>query len=70
MAIGPPTIDPVRAAENNVVLLLTVVCVVWSLAFVTASVRFYTRAVLVRSFGKDDVFMMFAVVRDSGLLMC
>ncbi len=59
----PPPIDPERAAESNTTVFLTVVCVVWSLAFVTAVVRFYTRAVLVRSFGKDDVFMVLAVVR-------
>jgi hypothetical protein len=58
-------IDPERAAESTSTLLLSVVCVVWSLAFVTALVRFYTRAVLVRSFGKDDVFMVLAVVRQS-----
>ncbi len=63
-ANGPPPIDPERAAESNVTVFLTVVCVVWSLAFITAVVRFYTRAVLVRSFGKDDIFMVFAVVRD------
>jgi hypothetical protein len=56
-------IDPERAAESTSTLLLSVICVVWSLAFVTALVRFYTRAVLVRSFGKDDVFMALAVVR-------
>jgi hypothetical protein len=56
-------IDPERAAESNSTLFLSVVCVAWSLALVTALVRFYTRAVLVRSFGKDDVFMAFSVVR-------
>jgi len=59
----PIIIDPERAAESNTAVFLTVVCGVWSLAFVTALVRFYTRAVLVRSFGKDDVFMVLAVVR-------
>jgi hypothetical protein len=58
-------IDPERAAESNSTLFLSVVCVAWSLALVTALVRFYTRAVLVRSFGKDDVFMAFSVVRCS-----
>ena len=56
-------IDPERDAENNTTVFLTIICVVWSLAFATALVRFYTRAILVRSFGKDDVFMVFAVVR-------
>lgn len=55
-------IDPDLAAESNTTLFLSIVCAVWSVAFVTALVRFYTRAVLVRSFGKDDIFMVFAVV--------
>lgn len=55
-------IDPVRAAESNATVFTAVVCVFWGLAFVTAVVRFYTRAVLSRSFGKDDVFMVLAVV--------
>jgi hypothetical protein len=56
-------IDPKRAAESNATVFIAVVSVVWSLAFVTACVRFYTRAVIVRSFGKDDAFMVLAVVR-------
>jgi hypothetical protein len=44
---------------------LSIICVVWSLAFITALVRFYVRAILVRSFGKDDVFMVLAVVSSS-----
>ncbi|KXX78608.1 hypothetical protein MMYC01_204485 [Madurella mycetomatis] len=63
------TIDPERAAESNSTLFLTVVCVVWSIAFLTALVRFYTRAVLVRSFGKDDVFMVLAVLCGIGGLI-
>jgi len=51
-----------RAAESNATVFLAVVCVVWALAFGTALVRFYTRAVIVRSLGKDDVFMVLAVV--------
>ncbi|KAK4235560.1 hypothetical protein C8A03DRAFT_17723 [Achaetomium macrosporum] len=55
-------IDPERAAESNATAFLTVICVFWSLAFVTACVRVYTRAILVRSFGKDDTFMVLAVL--------
>ncbi|KAK3901269.1 hypothetical protein C8A05DRAFT_16518 [Staphylotrichum tortipilum] len=58
-----------RAAESNVVWLLVVVCVVWALAFGTALVRFYTRAVIVRSLGKDDVFMVLAVLCGIGGLV-
>ncbi|KAL2255487.1 hypothetical protein VTK26DRAFT_3251 [Humicola hyalothermophila] len=63
------TIDPERAAESNVPLLLSIVCVVWSLAFATAILRFYTRAVLARSFGKDDVFMVLALLCGVGGLV-
>ncbi|KAK5659127.1 hypothetical protein OQA88_1217 [Cercophora sp. LCS_1] len=60
-----PVFDPVkaaRAAESNSDWLIAVVCVVWAFALLTASARFYTRVVLVRSCGKDDLFMAFAVV--------
>jgi hypothetical protein len=60
--IGTTLIDPDRAAESNATGFLVVICVFWSLAFVTACVRVYTRAILVRSFGKDDAFMVLAVV--------
>ncbi|KAK0716556.1 hypothetical protein B0T21DRAFT_351996 [Apiosordaria backusii] len=59
-------IDPIRAAESNSTLFIAVVCVVWSLAFCTALVRFYTRAIVVRSFGKDDIFMVLAVLCGIG----
>ncbi|KAK4642689.1 hypothetical protein QC761_510700 [Podospora bellae-mahoneyi] len=59
-------IDPIRAAESNSNVFIAVVCVVWSLAFCTALVRFYTRAIVVRSFGKDDIFMVLAVLCGIG----
>lgn len=62
-------IDPARAAESNSTLFITIVSVFWSLAFVCALLRFYTRAVLVRSFGKDDVFMVLAVLCGLGGLI-
>jgi hypothetical protein len=51
------------ANDSNVATFLSIVVVAWSCAFITACLRFYTRAILVRSFGKDDVFMVLAVVR-------
>ncbi|KAK3346416.1 hypothetical protein B0T25DRAFT_278526 [Lasiosphaeria hispida] len=63
------SIDPERAAESNTAVFMTVVSVVWSCAFVAASLRFYTRAILVRSFGKDDVFMALAVLCGAGGLI-
>ncbi|KAK1752852.1 hypothetical protein QBC47DRAFT_430913 [Echria macrotheca] len=68
-AAATGTLDPIqaaRAAEDNTTLFIAVVCVAWGLAVFTALLRFYTRAVLVRSFGKDDVFMVFAVLFGIG----
>ncbi|KAK4187866.1 hypothetical protein QBC35DRAFT_383892 [Podospora australis] len=58
-----------RAQESNSALFMTIICVVWSFAFCTALVRFYTRAIVVRSFGKDDIFMVLAVLCGIGGLV-
>ncbi|KAK0610956.1 hypothetical protein B0T14DRAFT_570888 [Immersiella caudata] len=50
------------ANDSNLATFLSIVVVAWSCAFITACLRFYTRAILVRSFGKDDVFMVLAVL--------
>lgn len=50
------------ANDSNTATFLSIVVVAWSCAFITACLRFYTRAILVRSFGKDDVFMALAVL--------
>ncbi|KAK3936921.1 hypothetical protein QBC46DRAFT_268605 [Diplogelasinospora grovesii] len=55
-------IDPERAEENVTARILAIVTVSYALAMITASLRFYTRAVLVSSFGKDDVVMALAVL--------
>ncbi|KAK3367647.1 hypothetical protein B0H63DRAFT_84733 [Podospora didyma] len=68
-AANRPFIDPAREVESNTATFLTIVCVVWCLAFVAASLRFYTRAILVRSFGKDDVLMALAVLCSMGGLV-
>ncbi|KAK3314295.1 hypothetical protein B0H66DRAFT_584563 [Apodospora peruviana] len=62
-------VDPARAAESNSALFLTIICIFSSLAITAASLRFYTRAILVRSFGKDDVFMAIAVLCAVGGLI-
>ncbi|KAK3319592.1 hypothetical protein B0T19DRAFT_404161 [Cercophora scortea] len=59
-------LDPQRAAESNSILFMAIVCVFASFALITASLRFYTRAILVRSFGKDDVLMVLAVLCQIG----
>ncbi|KAK1830978.1 hypothetical protein QBC39DRAFT_391563 [Podospora conica] len=55
-----------RAAEDNSTVMISVICVIWGLSLITACARFYTRAVLVRSFAKDDIFMVFAVLLGIG----
>ncbi|KAM7219675.1 hypothetical protein V8F06_004888 [Rhypophila decipiens] len=64
-----PPVDPARAAESNEKLFLSIICVFSSLSLVTALLRFYSRAVLVRSFGRDDVFMVLAVLCAIGGLI-
>lgn len=61
--------DRLRDAESNSELFMTIICVVWSFAFATALVRFYTRTIVVRSFGKDDIFMVLAVLCGIGGLV-
>ncbi|KAK3690463.1 hypothetical protein B0T22DRAFT_515877 [Podospora appendiculata] len=62
MVTAAAKLDPERAAESNSILFMVIVCVFASFALITASLRFYTRAILVRSFGKDDVLMVLAVI--------
>ena len=57
------------ANDNETATFLAVVTVAWTCAFLTAMLRFYTRTVLVRSFGKDDVFMALSVVSTRGSCM-
>lgn len=68
MAASASDAAAARAAEDNSTMFIAIVSVVWGCAFLTASLRFYTRAVLVRSFGRDDVFMVLAVVRCPNFL--
>ncbi|KAL2151636.1 hypothetical protein VTH82DRAFT_6734 [Thermothelomyces myriococcoides] len=66
---GNFAVDPKRAAEDNSGWLIGVTSAVWGLAFITALVRFYTRAVISRSFGRDDVLMVLAVLCGIGGLV-
>lgn len=54
--------DPSRAAESNVPRILGLGITFHVLALVAFGLRMYTRAVIVRSFGKDDVLMILCMV--------
>lgn len=58
-----PEIDPARAAESNTAWIVAVVTIFHALALTFVSLRVYARAVVIRAFGKDDVFMVLSAVR-------
>ncbi len=62
MAATPTKIDPVRAAESNTAMLVAVLTVFHVLALVFVSLRVYARAVIIKTFGKDDIFMVLSAV--------
>lgn len=57
-----PNIDPARAAESNTALLLSVLTVFHVIALTFVALRVYARAFVIRTFGKDDVFMVLSAV--------
>ena len=57
------TIDPARAAESNTATLVSVLTIFHGLALVFVSLRVYARAFVIKTFGKDDVFMVLSAVR-------
>lgn len=60
--IRAAAVDPARAAENNLPVLLAITATFHALAWIFVSLRVYTRLVLVKCFGKDDAFMVIALV--------
>lgn len=54
--------DPSKADESNVPRILGLGITFYTLALVAFGLRMYTRAVIVRSFGKDDVLMILCMV--------
>lgn len=54
--------DPSKAGESNVPRILGLGITFHVLALVAFGLRMYTRAVIVRSFGKDDVLMILCMV--------
>lgn len=59
---GAVEIDPVRAAESNTATLLAVLTVFHAIALVFVCLRIYARAFVIKTFGKDDVFMVLSAV--------
>jgi hypothetical protein len=55
-------IDPVRAAESNTAMIVTVMTVFHALALVFVALRVYARAFVIKTFGRDDVFMVLSAV--------
>lgn len=54
--------DPATAGESNVPRILGLGITFHALALLAFGLRMYTRAVIVRSFGKDDVLMILCMV--------
>ncbi|KXX76976.1 hypothetical protein MMYC01_207139 [Madurella mycetomatis] len=61
-----PNIDPARAAESNTALLLSVLTVFHVIALTFVALRVYARAFVIRTFGKDDVFMVLSALCAMG----
>lgn len=55
-------VDLSKADESNVPRILGLGITFYTLALVAFGLRMYTRAVIVRSFGKDDVLMILCMV--------
>jgi hypothetical protein len=58
----PSNKDPARAAESNLGWILGVNVVFHALAIVFVSLGIYTRVAIVKTFGRDDVMLLFAIV--------
>ncbi len=56
------TIDPARAAESNTATIVAVVTIFHAIALVFISLRVYARAIVIKTFGRDDIFMVLSAV--------
>lgn len=61
--MAPKNTDPARAAESNLGYLLGITATFHVVALFFVGMRVYARVVLVKAFGKDDVFMIASTVR-------
>jgi hypothetical protein len=60
----PLVFDPTTAHESNVPRILGLGISFHVLALVAFGLRMYTRTVIVKSFGKDDLMMCLCMVRQ------
>lgn len=54
--------DPARATESNLLPILSIVTVIHLLALACVCLRIYTRVIVVKSPGMDDVCMVVSIV--------
>lgn len=68
---GPGTaeLDPAFLAESRTTEILTVECVIFSIAFAVVLLRIYCRVFMLRAFSVDDYTMLGAVVSLHSLLI-
>lgn len=62
-------VDPSKAGESNVPRILGLGITFYTLALAVFSLRIYTRLVVVRGFGMDDVLMVLCMVRGPDMLL-
>ncbi|KAJ4291258.1 hypothetical protein N0V88_006259 [Collariella sp. IMI 366227] len=55
---APKPLDPAYVAESNTVMIVTVVTIFHFLALIFVSLRIYARAVVIKTFGRDDICMV------------
>ncbi|KAK1753603.1 hypothetical protein QBC47DRAFT_430405 [Echria macrotheca] len=69
---GPPPIpfDPVRAAEDNLGLILGVQSTFHFIALVFVALRIYARVFVVKAFGKDDICIVLSAICALGGWIC
>ncbi|KAK3305934.1 uncharacterized protein B0T15DRAFT_435256 [Chaetomium strumarium] len=56
------TIDPARAAESNTATIIAVVTIFHAIAIIFVSLRVYARAIVIKSFGFDDISILLAAL--------
>ncbi|KAK9788030.1 hypothetical protein SCARD494_10039 [Seiridium cardinale] len=64
------TIDPARAAESNLPYILGVTGAVHGIAFIVASLRIYSRVVILKATGRDDIAMLACILCAFGGFLC
>ncbi|KAL2266771.1 hypothetical protein VTJ83DRAFT_6123 [Remersonia thermophila] len=62
--VGDPTssIDPAKAGESNTAWIMAVLTIFHVLALAFVGLRVYARAIIIKTFGKDDVLMVLSAL--------